>query len=235
MSVLMFQTVVSRQVCRLGRRKVSTLSGHPHIYIFPDPRALRSSHLLSLLPTSPPRPDLALGTSTKLPPTTDSFSENPDIFPVIHEVLKTHAVEDEEVQAQAKAMASSGGAGLGSGGAFFPGQSKRKRGAHGGGGGVGGDSAGGASAQGGPGGAGVGGFVHVYDSRNTPSFGRTPYPEDIFGSLEVDGNGNFEDNGRYQPSGTYRILTNEGILGLSSYLRRKLTDKLAAIEKFTKQ
>jgi hypothetical protein len=34
-------------------------------------------------------------------------------------------------------------------------------------------------------------------------------PEDIFGSLEVDGRGNIMGN--FQPSGTYRIVTNEGM------------------------
>lgn len=37
-------------------------------------------------------------------------------------------------------------------------------------------------------------------------------PEDIFGSLEVDGDGGFVgDNGNYQPSGTYRIVTRDGM------------------------
>jgi hypothetical protein len=34
-------------------------------------------------------------------------------------------------------------------------------------------------------------------------------PEDIFGSVEVDGKG--EIIGNYQASGTYRIVTNEGM------------------------
>lgn len=37
-------------------------------------------------------------------------------------------------------------------------------------------------------------------------------PEDIFGSLEVDGHGEFVNgNGNYQPSGTYRIVTRNGM------------------------
>ena len=56
------------------------------------------------------------------------------------------------------------------------------------------------------------GFVHVSDSRNPPDFGRIAWPEDIFGSVQVDGQGNLEgDAGSYQPSGTYRILTREGM------------------------
>ena len=110
---------------------------------------------------------------------------------------------------QAMAMASQAGASLGSGGAFFPQQqNKRRRGAIGRGGG----GAGGASAQGGAGGGGVGGWVHVSDARNPPDYGRIAWPEDIFGSVEVDGNGDFVDgHGRYQSSGTYRIITKEGM------------------------
>jgi hypothetical protein len=45
--------------------------------------------------------------------------------------------------------------------------------------------------------------------------------------LEVDGQGNFVDGtGRYQPSGTYRVVTRDGILGLSNYLREKLVQRL---------
>lgn len=69
--------------------------------------------------------------------------------------------------------------------------------------------AGGASAQGGAGGAGRGGHVHVSDGRNPPDFGRIAWPEDILGSVEVDGSG--EVIGRLEPSGTYRIITNQGM------------------------
>ncbi|KXL50018.1 hypothetical protein M433DRAFT_436734, partial [Acidomyces richmondensis BFW] len=94
-----------------------------------------------------------------------------------------------------------------------------------------GDGAGGASAQGGVGGGGRGGYIHVSDGRNPPDFGRVAWPEDIFGSLELDANGDFVDgHGRYQESGTYRIVTNEGILGLSPYLRGKLIEKLSELD-----
>lgn len=60
-----------------------------------------------------------------------------------------------------------------------------------------------------------------------PDYGRIAEPEDIFGSLEVDGQGNFVDvHGNYQESGTYRMVTNEGVLGLGTYLREKLVDRL---------
>ncbi|CRK34333.1 hypothetical protein BN1708_006336, partial [Verticillium longisporum] len=66
------------------------------------------------------------------------------------------------------------------------------------------------------------------DSRNPPDFGRIAWPEDIIGSLEVDPEGNIIGN--LQSSGTYRMLTNEGALGLSSFLRGKLLERLRAEE-----
>ena len=109
-------------------------------------------------------------------------------------------------------MASTSGSSLGSGGAFFPQQQKRRGTPYGGGGGTGGDGAGGASSQGGAGGGGRGGYIHVYDERHPPDFGRIPDPEDIFGSLEVDGEGKFVDgHGRYQNSGSYRVVTRDGL------------------------
>lgn len=73
--------------------------------------------------------------------------------------------------------------------------------------------------------------MHVSDQRNIPDYGRIAWPEDIFGSLEVDGQGNFVDGtGRYQPSGTYRMVTRDGILGLSQYLREKLVQRLQVEE-----
>jgi hypothetical protein len=126
--------------------------------------------------------------------------------------MKEHAYEDPTVISQAKALASTSGSGLGSGGAFFPSQRESRRKAYGGGGGAGRDGAGGASAQGGAGGGGVGGFVHVSDTRNPPDYGRIAFPEDIFGSLQVNGRGEFVgDAGSYQASGTYRIVTREGV------------------------
>lgn len=69
------------------------------------------------------------------------------------------------------------------------------------------------------------------DQRNPPDFGRVAWPEDIFGSLEIDGNAKFVDgDGRYQRSGTYRVVTREGVLGLSSYLRGKVVEKLRELE-----
>jgi hypothetical protein len=75
------------------------------------------------------------------------------------------------------------------------------------------------------------GFVHVFDLRHPPDFGRIPDPEDIFGSVQVDGEGVFvSDGGGYQPSGTYRIVTREGTLGLTDYLRERLVERLRELD-----
>lgn len=117
-------------------------------------------------------------------------------------MLRQHAAQDPNLQSQAQAFAGPGGATLTSRGAFSPRQTTRKAAA-------GSSGAGGASAQGGAGGAGVGGHVHLSDLRNPPDFGRIAFPEDILGSIEVDGNGKIV--GEFEPSGTYRIITREGM------------------------
>ena len=153
----------------------------------------------------------AIGTSATIPPTPSSFKENHEFIKILEDVVCEYGHQDEDVISQARAFASPGGFNLGSGGSFFPqGHSQRGRSAkQGGGGGAGGSGAGGASAQGGAGGAGRGGFVHLSDRRNPPDFGRIAWPEDILGSVEVNENG--EVVGKVQPSGTYRVLTNEGM------------------------
>ncbi|KAF2718743.1 hypothetical protein K431DRAFT_305755 [Polychaeton citri CBS 116435] len=225
------------------RRGVATLPDSSHIYIHEQPGR---GHLLSFLPNEPPLPSLAIGVTSRIPPTPDSFSENHDIMLLIHDTIRQYAHQDPEVQAQAAMYASQAGSTLGSGGAFFPRQghlgsaSQKKRkiksAEHGGGGGTGGTGAGGASAQGGMGGAGRGGYIHVSDQRNPPDFGRVAWPEDIFGSLELDGTGKFTDGtGRYQESNTYRMVTREGILSLSPFLRGKLVERLRRLDTQARQ
>lgn len=209
-----------RLIATTGRRSLATLERNPHVYIFPDNRSL-NGHILSLLSFEPTRAELAVGTTTELPPTPHSFTENHRFLDILQSVIAQHACEDANVISQAQAMAST------SGGAFFPQQQKRRGTPYGGGGGTGGDGAGGASSQGGAGGGGRGGYIHVYDERHPPDFGRIPDPEDIFGSLEVDGEGKFVDgHGRYQNSGSYRVVTRDGFLGLSPFLRQKLVERL---------
>ncbi|KAI1341400.1 hypothetical protein F5Y15DRAFT_355578 [Xylariaceae sp. FL0016] len=211
-------------------RGVSTLGNNAYIKAFPS----GSGYILSFLDSDPPTSRLAIGTTTALPPTPRSFTENRGFLSTLTDVLRQHAADDPDLRAQAQAFAGPGGATLGSGGAFFPQQSTQRRTSKtsaglGAGGGAGGGGGGGASAQGGAGGAGVGGHVHLSDSRNPPDFGRIAWPEDILGSIEVDGHGQIV--GDFQPSGTYRIITNEGILGLSDFLRNKLIERLKHEEK----
>jgi len=218
-------------------------------YIHPDPRTL-NNHLLTFLPTTPASPSLAIGTTTHLPPTTETLTVSPRFWGTLQSVLASCAHLDPVIISQAQAYSSTAGAGLGSGAVFFPNQppsassaankrrtNRRSAGpayandvyatGQGGGGGTAGSGAGGAAAQGGAGGAGRGGYIHVSDTRKPPDYGRIADPEDIFGSLEVDGEGRFVDgHGRWQDAGTYRIVTNDGILGLTDYVRVKLIDKL---------
>ena len=189
-------------------RTVSTLSNNPHIYVLRDPND-SSSQVLSLLPSEPPTPSLALGTTTQVPPTPQSFTKNPHFLPILHAVIAENASSDPEVQSQAAVMISNAGA------SFFQATRRQQTGSFG------------ASDQGGYGGGGRGGWVHVSDQRRIPDFGRIADPEDIFGSVEVDGEGKFVDgHGRYQASGTYRICTNDGILGLTDFMRGKLVERL---------
>ncbi|KAL9112286.1 MAG: hypothetical protein Q9227_003404 [Pyrenula ochraceoflavens] len=216
-------------------RPLSTLQSNPHIYIHPSTPTTPQTHTLSLLPTSPPTPALSLGTTTTLPPTPDSFTENPHFLTILHSVLATHASSDPSIQSQAAALASTAGSHLGSGGsslfnspnrrpAAAPHRRKNKTNNNipept--------DTQSGASGEGGAGGGGRGGFIHVSDLRHPPDYGRIAEPEDIFGSLEVDGAGEFvEPAGRYQASGTYRVVTRDGVLGLTEFLRGKVVERL---------
>ena len=112
--------------------------------------------MLSYLDTAPPNPSLAIGTTTAIPPTPNSFQGNPRFLSILNEVLAKHAADDPELKSQAQAFASPGG--------FSFIQARSGRGAS--------TGAGGASAEGGAGGAGVGGWVHLSDARNPPDFGR---------------------------------------------------------------
>ncbi|KAL1867726.1 hypothetical protein Daus18300_006282 [Diaporthe australafricana] len=181
-------------------RTVSTLSNNSDIKVFPNPVSPSASYLLTYLAAEPPNPGLAIGTTTELPPTPRSFSENGRFLGILNEVLAEHAHLDDDLRAAAQAFASPGGVNLGGG--MMRGRGKRRGGS---------DGAGGASDQGGAGGGGAGG------------------PEDIFGSVQVDSNGIIEGN--FQTSGTYRIVTNEGILGLSPFLTEKVIARLREEDK----
>ncbi|KAF4254106.1 hypothetical protein V6000_007711 [Aspergillus fumigatus] len=217
----------TRRPLRLARwsqiRTVSTLEGNPHIYVFSN-KPQGGSHTLSLLSSEPVNPKTAIGVTSKLPPSTDSFRENPNFLKILQEVISEYGHKDPDAISQAQVMVSTSGANISSGGVLMTGQSSRRRRESK-------DSSGGASGQGGVGSAGRGGWIHLSDSRRPPEYGRIAWPEDIFGSLEVDANGNFVGvNGNYQPSGTYRIVTRDGILGLSPFLREKLVQRLRELQ-----
>ncbi|KAL7274435.1 hypothetical protein RUND412_002664 [Rhizina undulata] len=199
-------------------RAVSTLPNNPYIYILPSPDS-PSTHVLSLLPTFPPTPSLSLGTTTTIPPTPQSFEENKSFLPILQSVLRECAYNDPLVKASASTYASPGGATIFS--------ARRHQGTAVGPGGTG---AGGANIQGGMGGGGVGGWAHVYDMRNPPWYGRIADPQDIFGSVNVDADGQIQE-GEYEECRAYRIVTNEGVLGLSDYLREKVVERLKEEEK----
>ncbi|OJD26933.1 hypothetical protein ACJ73_01681 [Blastomyces percursus] len=182
--------------------------------------SLKSSHsgmIEQLQSTShhSPKPSLAIGVTSKLPPTTDSFKENPAFLNTLQSVIADHAHEDPEVVSQAQVMAYTSGVNLSTGG---QGQKQRRRGA----------ASSNEGSKDSTNSTRRGGWIHIFDKRNPPEFARIAWPEDIFGSLEVDGNGNIEGN--YQPSGTYRIITSNGILGLSPFLREKLVQRLRSEE-----
>ncbi|KAE8872229.1 hypothetical protein PTNB73_03688 [Pyrenophora teres f. teres] len=147
-----------------------------------------------------------------------NFTQNPSFLLILSSVFAQHATSDPYVQSQAAVYASPGGSSL------APGTSSSSSSD---------DGAGGAMHQGGSGGAGHGGWIHVSDLRNPPDYGRIAWPEDILGSVEVDGNGRFVDGGLggWQDSGTYRLVTREGILGLTEFMRGKVVERLLEMER----
>ncbi|KAF2133681.1 hypothetical protein P153DRAFT_372286 [Dothidotthia symphoricarpi CBS 119687] len=188
-----------------GSRHISTLPENPSIYVHDHPLD-RTKSLLSLLPTTPPTPQLAIGTCTSLPATPQSFTPNPPFLQILSSVCATYAAHDPMVQQQAAVFASPGGFNLGG-------------------------SNDGANNQAGAGGGTRGGWIHVSDLRNPPDYGRIAWPEDIIGSLEVSGHGKVVDGGNWSESGTYRIVTREGILGLTDFMRGKVMERLRELER----
>ncbi|CAK7562713.1 MAG: hypothetical protein SEPTF4163_000565 [Sporothrix epigloea] len=184
-------------------RTFSALSANPHIKVY-QLATLPPSYLLSLIESNSPSFTTSLGTTTELPPTPRSFVANDRFMAILNDVLGKYAAQDDGLKAQALAFAAPGGTIFGNAGSSHSRSSS--------------------PTQQGSGGGGVGGWVHLSDLRNPPDFGRIAWPEDILGSVEVDNAGNLLDN--FQPSGSYRILTNEGILGLSDFLRGKLVERL---------
>ncbi|KAL5612197.1 hypothetical protein BROUX41_000263 [Berkeleyomyces rouxiae] len=191
------------------RRLVSTLPSNSYIKVFDDP-ATPGRYILSLLSSDPPNAALALGTTNELPPSPRSFKENANFRKILDEVVAEHGSSDDFLKAQARAFVGPGGTSM----AIAMQHSRHRRHAPT-------EDPAVASHR-------VGGHIHLSDTRNPPEFGRIAWPEDILGSVEVDGEGDII--GRVEPSGTYRIVTNQGILGLSPYMMGKLAERLRAEE-----
>lgn len=78
--------------------------------------------------------------------------------------------------------------------------------------------------------------MHIGDERAPAAYGRIPEPEDIFGSLQVNPDGSLaEGTGLFQESGSYRVLTREGCLGLSAVLRERLVGRLRGMEEMEEE
>ncbi|KAG4031695.1 hypothetical protein MFRU_008g00580 [Monilinia fructicola] len=208
------------------RRAVSTLKQNPHIYAHPTPASTPQTYTLSLLPTVPPTIPLSLGTTTSRPSdaiTPSTFTPNPGFLHLLSKVLSKYAHLDPQVQSQAAAFATTT-----SHFSLSPPSTYRASGK-----GKSKDSGAPPSAsQGGAGSSGHSGYIHLSDLRSPLDYGRIAYPEDIFGSLEVSGRGEFvagdaeKAPGNWQDSGTYRIVTREGVFGLTDFLREKLIEAL---------
>lgn len=65
-------------------------------------------------------------------------------------------------------------------------------------------------------------WLHIGDERNPPAWGRINFPEDIIGSVEV--NGGVIKAGSYQPMPAHRMVTNDGIFQLSQPLTKCVVD-----------
>ncbi|RPA87594.1 hypothetical protein BJ508DRAFT_410357 [Ascobolus immersus RN42] len=192
-------------VYRLSVRSLKTLSNNPHIYAIPESDS-SGSHILTYLKTVPPTESLAIGTTTTLPPTPKSFTPNPKFLPILNSVLSENVFDDPDVQNQAHGFAASTSTQILS--------TQRRRGGK-------------RNVN-----AAVGGWLHVSDNRKPPDWARIADPEDIFGSVMVDGTGQLvRDAGTWSESGTYRLVTNDGILGLSDFLRGKLVQRLEEEER----
>lgn len=76
----------------------------------------------------------------------------------------------------------------------------------------------------------VGGWHHLIDRRTSYYGGmRIPEPQDILGSVEVDGEGKVGKG--FMACESYRMVTNDGVVGLTEYLEGKLVERLREMEK----
>ncbi|KAF3940358.1 hypothetical protein ABW19_dt0202228 [Dactylella cylindrospora] len=183
-----------------------TLEENKSIYIHHLPQSTPPTYALSFLPTPPPKLNLhlALGTTTTLPPTPHTFTENPNFRKILMSTLKEHSHNDPEVINEAYSL---WGASMGVAAISQRTRSRQRRD-----GGSGGTEA-------------VGGFHHIVD-RRTPYLGgmRIPESQDILGSVQVDGGGRVL--GGFEECESYRLVTGDGVMRLSEYLEGKLVERL---------
>ena len=76
-------------------------------------------------------------------------------------------------------------------------------------------------------------WLHISDERNPPPWGRIPYPEDIIGTVFVQG-GVIQPN-TYQPMPTHRLATSNGFMQLSEPLTQCLIREAKRIASKQKQ
>ncbi|KAK6355810.1 hypothetical protein TWF718_000191 [Orbilia javanica] len=204
---------------RMTIRGLKTLEQNKNIYIHPSPTNPQT-YTLTYLPNSPPSQKLAIGTTTTIPPTPSTFTENPHFRTLLMSTLSTHAAKDPDLINEAYAT---WGAAMGVKESVAKGM-KRDRKLHT-------ESTGTPTTSATSGDdhkvdtTSIGGFHHVVD-RRTPYYGgmRIPESQDILGSLQVDGNGKLV--GGFVECESYRLVTADGVLSLTEYLEQKVKERV---------
>ncbi|CAL1709919.1 unnamed protein product [Somion occarium] len=68
------------------------------------------------------------------------------------------------------------------------------------------------------------GWMHIHDERNPPPLGRIGDPDDIIGSVRIEGGKVMADT--YQAMPSYRVCTSDGVLRLTEGLANRLKELL---------
>ncbi|KAK6500321.1 hypothetical protein TWF481_010665 [Arthrobotrys musiformis] len=203
---------------RTTTRTLKTLEQNKNIYIHPSP-STPQVYTLTYLPTTPPSPKLAIGTTTTLPPTPQTFTENPHFRTLLMDTLSKHAHKDPDLINEAY---GTWGAAMGVKSSVSKGL-KRDRKLHT-------ESTSTPSTPSKIDTSSIGGFHHVVD-RRTPYYGgmRIPESQDILGSLQVDGEGKLV--GGFVECESYRLVTADGVLGLTEFLEGKVRERVEEEER----
>ncbi|KAJ6257302.1 hypothetical protein Dda_8191 [Drechslerella dactyloides] len=198
-----------RQSLSQPSRNVQTLAQNKSIYVHPLSTAGKTTYALSYLPSAPSDspPAAILGHTTAIPPTGDTFTENPPFRTLLLSILRDYAAHDPNIRAEAYASWSA----------------SMRRGISGGS-----PSASERHVRGG-GGTGVGGFHNIVDGRVAGNVGMrgVPEPQDVLGSVGVDGNGEVVGGpGGFVECESWRVVTGDGVGVLTEYLEGKLVERL---------